>query len=76
LARLAEVPSLERALGTLLLRLVVLEHGDSSSREGNPLTHRKIVEALGKSESKAISAIREHILDAQEWAIGQHLSES
>lgn len=76
LARLAEAPSLERALGTLLPRLVVLEHGSSSSREGKPLTHRHIVDAFGKSESKAVSAIREHILDAQEWAIGQHLAES
>ncbi len=76
LARLAEAPSLERALGTLLPRLVVLEQGSSSSREGSPPTHRNIVEALGQTESKAVSAIREHVLDAQEWAIGQHLAES
>ncbi len=76
LARLAEAPSLERALATLLPRLVVLEHGTSLDREGQPLTHRNIVEALGRTESKAVSAIREHILDAQQWAIGQHLAEA
>ena len=74
IARLAEAPSLAKSLAQLLPRLVILEHGDPSEPENRAISHRGIAQAIGKGEVEAIEAIREHIEDAQKWAIGHLVS--
>ncbi len=66
-ARFSEAPTLELALSPLLPRIIVLdqvvEHSSASS-------HVLLVKAMREGETQAVEAMREHVLDAQQWAIG------
>ena len=74
LARWAEAPSLERTLTLLLPRLVILEHGEGDPGGSRDISHLGIVQAIAEGEAAAVATVRDHILDAQQWAIGHHLA--
>ena len=76
LARMAEAPSLERTLALLLPRLVIIEHGETAIMMDRDISHRRIVQAIREGETSAVQTIRAHILDAQQWAIGNLMAKA